>query len=501
MLIKVLATDEFAQRFVETSLRIVGKKYTPTIVEMQCEGGPKTIGIYSVLGSQMLPKRRGRSRLTYSLYHPDHNRYGWSAEDLYGAGRKVRNQALRSSLQPPELTNCDLYLALNQDGGYSSYGIVADIMANCKAVESIHRGRGGEVVYNQFIGTGRVIVAPTDEFRTKRGNRVIEQLLGYRQPVVTYGTTDAANVFEFLQTLKAASILSLPAVFDNYENAHTIADYWQRVMQPSLNVLGLSFNPAHLGFDEHAKFGTQVVRGLVLREAMRMLGLVGSDLPDELTFAQWQRIGMQKVAELVMGDTLEKPVEFSLHTTESLLAHAPYWQRPLRDYAIELQERAGHPVVALHRPWGQPIRTDERLTLPNMTVAQTHEQGYWLSGAGIYWGQYALGEFGNIIFTVKDTTAGGVHRLAEPYLRGNSKLYLMPVGLFRICAEGQREDDSIDPWVFLTITSGWSEEKRQERLRQLWDAMEVPLPVANIGTKTVVRVNLDDITITRQKTG
>ena len=89
---------------------------------------------------------------------------------------------------------------------------------------------------------------------------------------------------------------------------------------------------------------------------------------------------------------------------------------------------------------------------------------------------------------VKDSTAGQVNLMSRPYLKGDSGLHLVPVGLFRLTSEGQNEDWSVDPLVFWELLQRWGTEKAPVELRKIWDAMELPLLKQHIGRKTVATV-------------
>ncbi len=476
--------DLLAARFVKDAF--CGQEISPGCYQVR-GGGMRTITVLSLPASRMPRVRR-------------HGKYT-SVRKRYSIQKGYRIKA-----DPPfELdVDTEVVLLLNQAVLTELYREAGHITAQLRrlsglSLDKCYRGRAGEIVFSHLAGSGRVITAPSQSIGQLMVNQVYDRLTRFNSPVVAYGTTDAANVFELLQTLKAADYLGLPAVFDSYTYAHSVGDYWQRVMTPSLKVLGVTDDPRQLGFQAHAKFN-QVVDPRLVQIAFSTWGLshvidVAVSLANNASFAQWYRGALSYLAHEVQR-YLGLSIPVQVIATEQTLKYAPFWEWDLPTYAQALELRAKHSVVAVNRMDGS-WRTDQRQLMPQVPVEQIHDQGWWIGGAGIYWAQYSLGRFGGVVFTVKDSSAGQVHLLAREYLDDpSSGLYLLPVGLFRMPTQGQPMDWSIDPWVLLDLFGRWGERRTTQIVKDIWEAIVVPLLPDRIGEKTVVTVGLDGVDFT-----
>lgn len=397
-------------------------------------------------------------------------------------------------------------LVLNQELYHKASGSASNILGILKRetrpyhVDSSFAGRGGYVAFAK-LPPERVLTGPTSKLLAGKPNKAYQDLTGFSSPVVTYGTTDASNVFELLQTLKAASVLGLPAVFDSYDSAHTVGDYFQRVLVPSLILFDSEIQPADLGLDPNAKFWTPIkpypIQRTFLAAGLRKVAPRAAWLA-EASFAHWYREGMTEVAGRVLA-LLGLQIPFKLISLNDVLQQSEVWSMRASEYTLKLERAGGHPVIALHDQLGNPIKSNI-YRLPDQTIGQLHDKGWWLGGAGIYWASYRLGSQGTLVYLLKDSEAGNVHLLARPFMEDEkSGLYVIPVGLFRLHAQGQAEDASIDPWVFIELLERWGEEKAREAVQRIWEAMEVPLKPEHVGRKTVATVSLDGVEIQVQE--
>lgn len=390
-------------------------------------------------------------------------------------------------------TKDKVILVLNQELYYKASANALNILGILKRetrpyqVDSRFAGRGGYIAY-MILPTEKVLFEPLASWATE-----------LNPPSVSYGTTDAANVFEFLQTLKAAWRLGLSATFDSYEGAHCIGDYMERILLPSLDIVSSQLDPQDLGASFDDKF-TKVVSSKDVLSAfnkakLKYIAATAAQLADT-SFGEWYRRAIAQIG-IRIKDLLSITTPFSLLSSEDVLKRTDIWTMSAADYALKLERAAGHPVVVLHDPSGKPVKYDAfGYKLYVETIGQLHEQGWWLGGAGIYWANYSRGGKETIVMTIKDSEAGNVHLLARPFMEGEkSGLYIIPVGLFRLHTLGQDEDASIDPWVFLELLERWGEEKSREIVQIIWEAMEVPLLPEHVGRKTVATVSLDGVEI------
>ncbi len=357
-----------------------------------------------------------------------------------------------------------------------------------KAVKS----RAGGILFEKFLATGRVITKPIEIIGT---NTLFNESLGISAPPLYYGTTDPANVFELLQVIKSANYLNLPGVYDTYSHAHSIGDYWNRVLGPSLalfsdtpfSTLALPFDakPTHpVNPDDIFNFLKAAGLDLVIPTAVK--------LAENNSFANWYRSGMLYLANHVsklMGFT----VPIYVTPAELLLSGTFIGKLSLRQIASRLESQMNHSLVVANLPDGKQVKSDSLANLGQKNMDQLHELGGWLGGAPIYSACYSLGSFGPLVMLVKDSKAGLVHLLAEPYLKDPFGTYLLPVGLVRLSATGQSPDASIDPWVFLELLL--RNKDPQKLLIEIFNAMPVPLSTDIVGQKTLMDINLNGLNI------
>jgi len=351
--------------------------------------------------------------------------------------------------------------------------------------------RGSEVAFKEVAPTGRLMLR-NNKIAGLRATATLAHITGITRTPVFYATSDAANVFELFQVLKAAYKFGIPAVFATYPGAHTFG-YWRRgFLEPSL--------------------------GLLSKQSASLSELTG--LPDDVNYNDeidttrftlaLETLGVQNAREFVAGQSLaqiytnamsvlaarflatldiEVPTYFT--TVEAILQAIGDWNIPLSSYAHELQEAAGYPVVVANTVSGRQFRTSD--ALPQITVAELHAQGGWLGGAALYRLFFRMGLHGGVALLLKDSLAGRVNRLALPFLGSNSGLHLIPIGLVRITAQGQNKDWSICPIVLLELFSRWNNPRGVAR--QIWNALQIPLRRDRIGQKTVVTVSATGIQI------
>lgn len=485
MILKV--ADEFSAQFVQHILD--ANRHGDETFHLK-GGGTLSVVVFSLPKEEMLTvKKHGKVIRA--------KRFSLCRADSFDQSEKAR--------LPVTVSEGGLFLVLNRDELPMLRNEAGHIMGLLKKETQSkehpnHRGRAGAVVFN-MDGTGRVLsnrLSLPNLFLTQ-GNHHVAKVFEAQTTVVSYGATDASNLFEAFLLAKLACYLGLPAIFDTYDSAYTVADYLSRIFNPSLWLLvDKQVDVCEFDLQRSSKFRDLVSREVLVQVFERIgLGFVSARVslsPNvQMSFNDWYRWVMEQVVTLMVGyNDVHVSMKF-VSTEEFLLKGSSFWHMSVIDFAVFLQDRIGHAVVACYLPDGTQISTDDWGRLPRCSIAKLHELGGWLGGAANYYAAYSLGAHGPFVYLVKDSAKGRVHQLAEEFMVGDNQLYLAPVGLFRLSAVTQPEDWSIDPFVFWELLLRWGEEKSGRICQKIWHAMEVPLMPENIGQKTVVRVHLDGI--------
>ncbi len=384
------------------------------------------------------------------------------------------------------------------------------------------RGRGGAICYGELDYTGRIVSQPADFPANLPPNDFFTAASGFNQPVATYGTSDAANVFELLAALKAGALFDLPVVFDQYQSAHIVENFARRVLTPSLAMLNTTLNVADLGLNPKGKL-TQIMNPDRVQTAFAAAGLSIANQAEQAainqTVAGWYRQAMSLLADQWLA-LIGATVPYQIIPLETLFQQLPAWHSAVPAYANIIEGKAKHQVGLLNYDWGDErldtdslitdwgggtavrvggetlIKSRNQFSMPQTTIAQAHQQGYWLAGYPIYHLGYSLGLGGGVLQLVKDGSKGDVHRLAKPFLENpQSGLHLLPVGLFRLHATGQNPDASIDPWVMLELLQRWEPSQAKRLARQIWALLDVPLAADRVGREIRVSVDLNGLEV------
>jgi len=234
MLIKVCTTDAYALNFARNGLKAEVTEATDTVTTLKSDlGGPKLVGIYSLPPDKMF-KGSGKGILNASLYQATPQLQQQPALAVTKASRKRRNRALRETLQPQELADCQAYLAFNQEPKEDfNFRLLLKDLARISQIEMplVLRERGGAVVYSQL--PYERIVTP-QSLHSGAGKTTF----------VWYGTSGLYNTAELLLTMKAAALLGLPCRFDSYGSAtpsateEKVQDYRDRMREVAEIVMG-----------------------------------------------------------------------------------------------------------------------------------------------------------------------------------------------------------------------------------------------------------------------
>lgn len=374
------------------------------------------------------------------------------------------------------------------------------ILESQKLDKNKHAGRGGDIVFRVLRDTGNVVVNP-DHLATKLPrNEAYFDLTGVEKAPVSYGTSDIMNFFELLQAIKLGYFLGLPVVFETYPSAHDVATWINGFLNPSLKILGAKVWSTDFTDEPGAKYTTIITREKLKRiiksaklDSVAHIILEWADQPMWVIYQN----AAQYVAERILK-ALNISVDFRFTTTEDICRRTGIWDMRLSELAQTLRNIVDHDVVVYNTSDGHQVKTN--MGMPDKTVAQIHEEGGWLGGAALYFMVYHLAEYGGVVVMVKDSTRGRVNLMAKPFLGKGSTLRLAPVGLFRMTAEEQNEDWSVDPLVLMEVIAQWGPEKLAQCAKVMWDSMQVPLAEEHIGNKTVVTVNLGGVKVRTQST-
>jgi len=389
---------------------------------------------------------------------------------------------------------------LDQVAGVIGGGELEKVLASQKLDKNRNAGRGGDIVFRVLQPTGMVVFSP-DSLATKLPvNTAYRDLTGLNLPPVSYGTSDVANLFELLQLLKLAWHLQLPAAFETYPSAHNLSHWISGFLNPSLNIVGAKVWSTDITDEPNAKFHVVITKEKMKRfiksgklEPIADILMSWADLPMWIIYQK----AMKYVADALL-EALNLNVDYKFTTTEDICRATGLWDMTLAELSATLKSVVDHDVVVYNTATGIQIKTSS--VMPDMTVAEMHEQGGWLGGAALYYMVYHLSEYGGAVVMVKDSTRGRVNLMAKPFLGENSHLRLAPVGLFRLSADDQNEDWSVDPIVMMLLLKLWGKEKTVEVAREIWENMEVPLSEDHIGWKTVAKVSTKGIRVRVQST-
>lgn len=371
------------------------------------------------------------------------------------------------------------------------------VLSSQKLDKSKHTGRGGDIVYRVLAPTGKIVLPGDGNTHNLPRNQAYYDLTGLRVSPASYGTSDAANLFELLQLLKLAWSLGLPAVFETYPGSHDLSYWISGFLNPSLNILGGKVWQNDLTDERNAKYTTVITE----EKMQRLIKSAKLDKVADVLMA-WAGQPMWLIYQYAMAYCADKlmnsigvDVEYRFTTTEEICQRTGLWEMRISELAKTITALAGHDVVVFNQRDGNQVRASNLGKYANWTVAQIHENGGWLGGAALYYMVYNLSNYGGVVVMVKDSTRGAVNLMARPFLENGNNLRITPVGLFRLTADAQNEDWSIDPLVMMQLLAIWGPEKTREVAQTIWNNMEVPLDPNHIGRKTVLKVTQQGVKV------
>ena len=331
-----------------------------------------------------------------------------------------------------------------------------------------------------------------DQITDQGANKIALDLFGIQQTPLMYGATDiGGNVMELLQLWVACMRTKLPGIFNIELRAHNLGDYWERVLYPSLYLLG---NGASL-LPEMRRMRADRMSGADLFEALRIR--LTDDLArlSHLPLGQFYLAVHQYLArrfnELlganVQLEILEADLLFKMAAPDLTIGQA-----------VDLIEEAlGKRVLANHYTnSGQlaQIETDRVAdSLRHLKVADyLAGPDAWPSGALTYLLMGAVAHHGPVWFDLKDSRLGTVSLAATLELPGmpgcNQGRYAIsgvtrcyPVG--RVSGTG----DNIDPVVFAIMLER-NERQMTQLIRTMVERWEFPLSPTTCGTVQIFQL-------------
>lgn len=212
------------------------------------------------------------------------------------------------------------------------------------------------------------------------GNPVWQQGRKMIRPPLIYGTVDGAgNVSELLMMTAAAGKLQVPMVLLLDDNAYCVANTYDRLTRPSLELLGLGpsdFDLSEGGLKYHKVSANRVLPVQVIR----ILNETGVDTAN-LSLAEVYRQCLYLVAAEIYGE--EVLDQISIVPVTQALSLSPVGQLPmseLKNRVLQIGRETGRlEMVFVHTRDCQkvgsltPMDRDE-------TVGSFYSQGGWLGG-------------------------------------------------------------------------------------------------------------------------
>lgn len=296
--------------------------------------------------------------------------------------------------------------------------------------------RGGAVVAREIFPQNLILVGqtlPSGSNSILRGNR----------PSVVFGTSGLWNTFEVMVAVKAAASLMAPLVWFNYPSAYGAINQLNLTTYESISLLGLD------PFEFDQLFNTKVQ----VQNALEVQKVLGS----------WYARANGVVVP-IQGFNLEKIIE-----------KTRIMDMRVTDFVEALTSIRGGVFRALNIIQGlsiHAINTNSSLRrLGQMRIRDVHEQGGWLSGAGIHYVLRLLADYGAYIEVMPNLSRGNVY---EMYQGVSQNFYGILTGRFHLRAKGQSPEwASVCPLVFLELVRRWGKEKSTAVAQELWQAIKI----------------------------
>lgn len=259
------------------------------------------------------------------------------------------------------------------------------------------------------LDPARMIVA-TDGLQNWGSNSVVQAITGFGQTSLVYGATDfAGNWVELLQLYVACLRSGLPGVFDIDIRAHTLGSYWERILQPSVALVGgaSSLPQSMYGLNGDEVSMAQLMRVVDMPHVDGAAHLVNASITD-FYIALHQEF-VNRLNQLIGAD-----VQLAVRTAHQLFDEVGLTITV--GEAVELIRS----VLNEDRVFGTRL-DGKRFRLSDISVDQydwpvtqwMQAHNAWPGGAVTYLLMAVLAHYGPVIFNFKDSRLGNVSLMSQ----------------------------------------------------------------------------------------
>lgn len=277
------------------------------------------------------------------------------------------------------------------------------------------------------------------------------------RPAILYGTVDGVgNVAETLMLLAAAEKLDVGAVLTLDQNAHSFADSFKRITEPSLPLIGIK--------TEEVKLKDGKVRDLKLAEVFpdsMLTKLESIRISRDFSLAEAYSSALMYVAVKVFG--LMAVEKLSIVDDQLLFgdtALGTMKTRVLLERVRRVSRAMGKEKIVFAHIDDEKIFSDA--DFGESTIKDLYKKGGWLGGTAwvsltaMMTDPESIPGGGDLILLEKDTTFGGNFASAyEVNLRRKTKSKIAISKIKRIYAnKEQTGGDGVDPLVLAILLSG-----------------------------------------------
>ncbi len=327
--------------------------------------------------------------------------------------------------------------------------------------------------------------------RNRGANEVIRKMFGFQGTPLLYGATDfGGNWVELLQLYVACLRSGLPGVFDIDHRAHSLGSYFQRILGPSLALIG------------HTASLPQSLVRVSDREikADQLMRLMGVPIPERVAHYSSRLLPdfyLQLHREFVryMNELLGASVDVRVVRATEIYAHvAPLIK--VKTAINVITQVLSDDRVFMNIPNGDTHRQVRVSELSKKEHSLTVEQllarnNAWPGGTLTYLLMGGLAHFGPIIFNLKDSRLGLVSLASTvdiPGLPGRNQSRSAVSSVVRCYPKyATREGgDNVDPLVLFEMLQRYP-ERTNALLKAMVERWAFPLKPENAGEFLVCR--------------
>ncbi len=323
-------------------------------------------------------------------------------------------------------------------------------------------------------------------------NSVAQELFGFDKTPLVYGATDiGGNWVELLQLWVACARTGLPGIFHVESRAHALGDYYDRILGPSIALLG---NGTYLPVEMRDVRLDQI-------NASDLFHALGLELPDYLKRLSYQGVASfyRSVHERLIvrfNELIGADVEIALVDAEKLFSVTA--EELTMAQAVErlrtLFPTANRVLLNRYQSFGvehvriSDVSTSDMHRLVNDLLAGP---GVWPGGVLTYLMMSSIGHHGPVWFNLKDSRLGQVARAATvdlPVGTRRNQVHFANSGVTRcypVTSAGVG-GDNIDPVVVMLLLEKYPEMSKM--VRAMADSWVFPVTLEQVGLIRVYRV-------------